>query len=115
MADKVGEEFGGVISGVTAYGFFVQLTDVFVEGLVRAETIGDDYYSLDEARHALVGRRHRRAFRLGDPLRVTVDRVDLIRRQVDLRLATAGSGTAPQARPSRKATGKHSGKRRRRE
>jgi ribonuclease R len=87
MADKVGDEFSGVISGVAAYGFFVQLTDVFVEGLVRLETIEDDFYVLNEARHTLVGRRHRREFRLGDPVRVTVDRVDLIRRQVGFRLA----------------------------
>ncbi|MFZ5861557.1 MAG: ribonuclease R [Nitrospirota bacterium] len=87
MANKVGEEFAGIISGVTAYGFFVQLADVFVEGLVRAETIGGDFYVHDDARHALVGRKTRRVFRLGDPVRITVDRVDLIRRQVDFRLA----------------------------
>jgi ribonuclease R len=101
MADKVGDEFSGVISGVTAYGFFVQLTDVFVEGLVRAETIEDDYYVLDEARHALVGRRHRREFRLGDPTRVMVDRVDLIRRQVDFRVAGADDLRPPQPPPQR--------------
>jgi ribonuclease R len=102
MADKVGEEFEGVISGVTAYGFFVQLSDVFVEGLVRAETIGDDYYVHDEARHALIGRRKRRVFRLGDPIRVTVDRVDLIRRQVDFVLTAAGDAQpAPAAQPGR--------------
>jgi ribonuclease R len=102
MADKVGEEFEGVISGVTAYGFFVQLSDVFVEGLVRAETIRDDYYVHDEARHALIGRRKRRVFRLGDPIRVTVDRVDLIRRQVDFVLTAAGDAQpAPAAQPGR--------------
>lgn len=104
MADKVGEEFAGAIGGVTAYGFFVQLSDVFVEGLVRAETIGDDFYVHDEARHALVGRRKRRVFRLGDPVRVTVDRVDLIRRQVDFRLAVDGDAQAapPAAQPGRR-------------
>jgi ribonuclease R len=102
MADKVGEEFEGVISGVTTYGFFVQLSDVFVEGLVRAETIGDDYYVHDEARHALIGRRKRRVFRLGDPLRVTVDRVDLIRRQVDFVLAVTGDAQpSPVSQPGR--------------
>jgi ribonuclease R len=103
MADKVGDEFAGAISGVTAYGFFVQLSDVFVEGLVRAETIGDDYYVHDEARHALVGRRKRRVFRLGDPVRVTVDRVDLIRRQVDFRVAsTVDDQPAPGDHPARR-------------
>jgi ribonuclease R len=102
MADKVGEEFEGVISGVTPYGFFVQLSDVFVEGLVRAETIGDDYYVHEEARHALIGRRKRREFRLGNPVRVTVDRVDLIRRQVDFVLALTGDALpTPASQPGR--------------
>jgi ribonuclease R len=99
MADKIGEEFAGVISGVTGYGFFVQLSDVFVEGLVRVETIEDDYYVHDEARHALVGRRKRTVFRLGDPVRVVVERVDLVRRQVDFRLADHEKPRSGRTRP----------------
>jgi ribonuclease R len=102
MADKIGEEFAGVISGVTGYGFFVQLSDVFVEGLVRVETIEDDYYVHDEARHALVGRRKRKVFRLGDPVRVVVERVDLGRRQVDFRLRdSAETQTSRQGHAAR--------------
>ncbi len=100
MADKIGEEFAGVISGVTNYGFFIQLADVFVEGLVRAETIKDDYYVHDEARHALIGRRKRKVFRLGDPVRVVVERVDLVRRQVNFLLADQGELQAPPKGPT---------------
>lgn len=106
MADKIGEEFAGVISGVTGYGFFVQLSDVFVEGLVRVETIEDDYYVHDEARHALVGRRKRKVFRLGDPVRVVVERVDLVRRQVDFRLADHGEARSGPARPKPNSRGR---------
>jgi ribonuclease R len=113
MSDKIGEEFGGVITGVTNYGFFVQLVDVFVEGLVRAETIEDDYYVHDEARHALIGRRKKRVFRLGDPVRVVVERVDLVRRQVNFRLADAGEAQAsPQGHGPRSKREKR-GKRKR--
>jgi ribonuclease R len=111
MADKVGEEFAGVISGVTNYGFFVQLREIFVEGLVRAETIKDDYYVHDEARHALIGRRKRKVFRLGDPVRVMVDRVDLVRRQVDFQLAEPGD--TPNQDPARRTGREKRGKRKR--
>lgn len=113
MADKIGAEFGGVISGVTSYGFFVQLVDVFVEGLVRAETIADDYYVHDEGRHALIGRKKRRVFRLGDPVRVLVERVDLIRRQVDFRLTDAGGAPASQQGHATRTKGEKRGRRRR--
>jgi ribonuclease R len=113
MSDKIGEEFAGVISGVANYGFFVQLVDVFVEGLVRAETIEDDYYVHDEARHALIGRRKRRVFRLGDPVRVRVERVDLVRRQVDFRLADAGEAQASRQGPTTRSQRDKRGKRRR--
>jgi ribonuclease R len=86
MADKVGQEFDGIISGVAAFGCFVQLKELFVEGLVHVESIKDDYYVHDEARHALVGQRRRRTFRLGDPVRILVDRVDLFKRRVDFKL-----------------------------
>ena len=51
MADKVGQDYEGIIAGVTAYGFFVQLSDVLVEGLVHMTALGDDYYRYDEKRH----------------------------------------------------------------
>lgn len=86
MKDKVGEEYKGVITGVASYGFFVQLKDMFVEGLVHISALRDDYYSFNERSHLLTGRRTKRTYRLGDEVKVKVDRVDLERRQIDLSL-----------------------------
>src|SRR3970282_75381 len=66
MADKEGEEHDGFITGVTAYGFFVELETLFVEGLVRVSTISDDYYVYHEKQHAFIGNHSQRIFRLGD-------------------------------------------------
>ncbi len=83
MKDKIGEEFEGVISGVTAFGFFVELKDIFVEGLVRVTSLHDDYYQYHEKRYALVGERTHKAFRIGDEVRVSLERVDVERRHID--------------------------------
>jgi ribonuclease R len=86
MKEKIGEEFDGVISGVTAFGFFVELQDIFVEGLVRVTSLYDDYYQYHENRYCLVGERTHRTFRIGDEVRVKVDRVDVERRHIDFGL-----------------------------
>jgi ribonuclease R len=83
MKDKIGEEFEGVISGVTAFGFFVELKDIFVEGLVRMTSLHDDYYQFHEKRYCLVGERTHKTYRIGDEVRVRVDRVDVERRHID--------------------------------
>ena len=67
MQDKVGQEYDGVVSGVTRFGMFVELLAVFVEGLVHVRSLGDDFYEHDERHHLLRGRRTRRVFRVGDP------------------------------------------------
>jgi ribonuclease R len=87
MQDKVGQEYDGVVSGVTRFGFFVELHEVFVEGLVHLGTLSDDFYELHEAQHLLRGRRSRRTFRVGDPVRVTVAATSIPRRQIDFVLA----------------------------
>jgi ribonuclease R len=86
MKDKIGEEFEGIISGVTAFGFFVELKDIFVEGLVRVTSLPDDYYQYHEKRYCLVGERTHKTFRIGDEVRVRVDRVDVERRHIDFGL-----------------------------
>jgi ribonuclease R len=86
MKDKIGEEFEGVISGVTAFGFFVELKDIFVEGLVRMTSLHDDYYQYHEKKYCLVGERTHQTFRIGDEVRVRVDRVDGERRHIDFGL-----------------------------
>ncbi len=87
MANRLGDEFNGVISGVMPYGFFVRLESVGVEGLVRMSSIDDDYYNYDERHYRITGRRHGRSFRLGDQVRVGVLKVDTVRNEVDLFLA----------------------------
>jgi len=86
MKDKVREVFHGVISGVTAFGFFVELKDIFVEGLVRVTSLHDDYYHYHEKRYCLVGERTHQTFRIGDEVKVRVDRVDVERRHIDFGL-----------------------------
>jgi len=86
MKDKVGDEFEGVISGVTAFGFFVELKDIFVEGLVRVTSLHDDYYQYHEKKYCLLGERTHKTFKIGDEIRVRVDRVDVERRHIDFGL-----------------------------
>src|SRR5918993_1436851 len=86
MADKVGDEFEGYITGVTAFGLFIELIEHFVEGLVHISTMADDYYRFLEATHTLRGENTHKVFRLGDRVRVQVVRVDMGGRQIDLGL-----------------------------
>ena len=86
MRDKIGEEFEGIISGVMAFGFFVELRDIFVEGLVRMTSLHDDYYQYHEKKYCLVGERTHKTFRIGDKVKVRVERVDLERRHIDFGL-----------------------------
>ncbi|MET3134426.1 ribonuclease R [Oxalobacteraceae bacterium GrIS 1.11] len=86
MQDKLGEEFTGVITGVTTFGVFVQLDTLFVEGLVHVTELGTDYFQYDDARHELRGERTGKRYQLTDRLTVQVARVDLESRKIDLRL-----------------------------
>lgn len=83
MQDKIGQTFEGFVSDVTPFGFFVELDDFFVEGLVHVTRLTDDFYEYLERAHCLRGRRQRRTFRLGDPVRVRVIGVSSERRQID--------------------------------
>ena len=87
MQDKLGEEFTGIITGVTTFGVFVQLDTLFVEGLVHVTDLGADYFQYDDARHELRGERTGKRYQLTDRLTVQVVRVDLESRKIDLRLA----------------------------
>ncbi|OFW17097.1 MAG: ribonuclease R [Acidobacteria bacterium RIFCSPLOWO2_12_FULL_67_14] len=86
MADKVGDEFHGYVTGVAPYGLFVELIEHFVEGLVHISSMADDYYRFVEQQHLLRGENTRRVYRLGDKVLVQVVKVDMERRQVDLGL-----------------------------
>ncbi|MBI3049986.1 MAG: ribonuclease R [Acidobacteria bacterium] len=86
MADKVGDEYHGYVTGVAPYGLFVELIEHFVEGLVHISSMADDYYRYVEQQHLLRGENTKRVYRLGDKVLVQVVRVDTERRQVDLGL-----------------------------
>ncbi|MCK9503660.1 MAG: ribonuclease R [Porticoccaceae bacterium] len=86
LLDKVGEEFTGIVTSVVGFGLFVELVDLFVEGLIHITGLPKDYYYHEPAHHRLVGERTRRIFRLGDRLRVRVTRVNLEERKVDFDL-----------------------------
>ncbi|MDE3155018.1 MAG: ribonuclease R [Acidobacteriota bacterium] len=86
MADKVGDEFEGFVTGVAAFGLFVELVEHFVEGLVHISTMADDYYRYLEGSHTLHGENTGQVYRLGDRVKVQVIRVSLEERQIDLGL-----------------------------
>jgi ribonuclease R len=104
MQDKLGEEFTGVITGVTTFGIFVQLDELYVEGLVHVTELGTDYFQYDDARHELRGERSGKRYQLTDRVTVQVVRVDLETRKIDLRLA----GEAAAADGGQERSGKSS-------
>jgi ribonuclease R len=95
LSERIGEEMDAIITGVESYGFFVQGIELPAEGLVRVETLSDDYYRFDRQTHTLAGHREGNAYRLGDQLRVAVARVDLERRELDFRVVSRKKGKAP--------------------
>lgn len=83
MESRVGEEFDGIITGVTSFGVFVELQATYTEGLVHVTSLARDYYRFDPVGHCLVGDRSGRVYRVGDSLRVRVMRVDVDERKID--------------------------------
>ena len=106
MKTKLGEEFTGTISGVTQFGLFIQLDDLFVEGLIHITELGSDYYQFDDARHELRGERTGKRYQLTDKVKVQVSRVDIDARKIDLVLA--GNGATNAAPKSANNRGSHS-------
>ncbi len=112
MKDHVGDEFMGTVSSVTNFGLFVQLDEVYVDGLVHISSLASDYYQFNEVAHCLVGERTRVSYGLGDRLQVKVMRVDLDDRKIDFELSGdwvqkpsrpgAAKGSKAKARPDQK-------------
>jgi ribonuclease R len=115
MADKVGDEYHGYITGVAPFGLFVELIEHYVEGLVHISSMADDYYRFVEQKHLLHGENTKRTYRLGDKVLVQVVRVDMERRQVDLGLAEILEAVRRETRPRQaiRSTVKPKGERRR--
>jgi len=86
MQDRIGEDFDGLIISVTKFGFFVELTDMFVEGLVPLDTLIDDRYVFHENTREIIGQRTRKTFRMGQRIRVLVDRIDPVEKKIQFAL-----------------------------
>ncbi len=87
LSDRIGEVFDGVISAVTSFGLFVELSGLYIEGLVHISALNNDYFHFDPIKHRLTGERTRVSYRLGDPIKVKLVRVDLDDRKIDLEIA----------------------------
>jgi ribonuclease R len=82
MQDRVGEDFDGLITSVTKFGFFVELSDLFVEGLVPLNTLTDDFYTYHENTRQIIGQRSRKTYNMGQRIRVLVDRIDPVEKKI---------------------------------
>jgi ribonuclease R len=109
LQDRVGEVFEGVVSAVTNFGLFVELKDVYVEGLVHISALESDYYHFDAAKHRLVGERSSRSYQLGDDVTVQVARVDLDDRKIDLELVASATRAGRRARKAGAPAGARDG------
>jgi ribonuclease R len=104
MMDKVGEEFEGIITTVTSFGIFVELDQIYVEGLVHITALANDYFHFEPTGHRLMGERTGMIYRLGDMVRVQVVRVDLDERKIDFQLADAEAIPGKKKQGARHAT-----------
>ena len=86
LSERLGEEYDGVISGVTEWGLYVEIDENKCEGLIPIRDLDDDYYEIDEKNYALVGRRTHRVYRLGDPVRIVIANANLEKKQLDFAL-----------------------------
>ncbi len=86
MQDKVGQHFHGIVSGVVSFGLFVELKDIYIEGLIHVSSLGKEYFHYDATHHRMVGDRSRTVYRLGDSLEVQLVRVDIETKRIDLEL-----------------------------
>ncbi|MBD3610729.1 MAG: ribonuclease R, partial [Gammaproteobacteria bacterium] len=115
MQDKVGEEYTGTVTAVTNFGLFVELKDIFVEGLIHVTALANDYYHFDPVTHRLVGERRKTIYRLGDQIDIKVVRVDLDERKIDFVLAgmeeeTGDAESRPKKPKKRRSADKSRGK-----
>ncbi len=101
MMDKVGESFDGIITSVNSFGVFVELDQIYVDGLVHITALDNDYYHYDPVGHRLTGERTGKVLRLGDPMQIRVAKVNLDDRKIDFVLAEAAAQTGTRRRGTR--------------
>jgi ribonuclease R len=111
MQDKVGERYRGIITGVANFGIFVELKEIYVEGLVHVTALGDEYFHYDAGNHRMIGDRTRTVYRLGDEVTVIVARVDLEAKKIDLELVTKRESRKDLPKKSSKKINKKAEKR----
>jgi len=98
MEDRLGDDFDGLIVSATKFGLFVELNDMFIEGLVPLGSLTDDRYVYHENTRQIIGQRSRRTFSLGDPIRVIVDRLDRTQRRIQFAVVEERPARAPRRR-----------------
>src|SRR5579864_2802396 len=87
MEKHIGEEYGGLVVSVTKFGLFVELEELFIEGLVPLNSMDDDHYTFRENTRQIMGARARKAYSIGDRIRVLVDRIDRMQRKIQFAIA----------------------------
>jgi ribonuclease R len=102
MQDRVGEDFDGLITSVTKFGFFVELTDMFVEGLVPLNTLTDDFYTFHENTRQIIGQRSRKTYSMGQRIRVLVDRIDPVEKKIQFAILEEAAPPRTSQTSSRK-------------
>jgi ribonuclease R len=100
MQDRVGEDFDGLITSVTKFGFFVELSDLFVEGLVPLNTLTDDRYTYHESTREIIGQHSRKSYRMGQRIRVLVDRIDPVEKKIQFAVLEEAPPRRPSTSPS---------------
>ena len=108
IADRLGQVYSGTISGVTQWGFYVELDDSKCEGLVSVTELIDDQYEFDEKNYCIIGRHHHKCYQLGDRVTVRVAKANLVARQLDYELVSDESSTAKPKATKKKASDKKS-------
>jgi ribonuclease R len=103
MQDRVGEDFDGLITSVTKFGFFVELTDLFIEGLVPLNTLTDDVYAYHENTRQIIGQRSRKTYSMGQRIRVLVDRIDPVEKKIQFAIFEEAPLRPVSRSPSRKS------------
>jgi ribonuclease R len=102
MQDRVGEDFDGLIISITKFGIFVELTDLFIEGLVPLNSLSDDRYVYHENTREIVGQRNRKIFRLGQKVRVLVDRIDPVEKKIQFAFLEEGKPRQPKGKKKKR-------------
>jgi ribonuclease R len=92
MVDKIGQEYEGVVTGVTNFGLFVQIPETMVDGLVHVTSLANDYYHYEAGSQSLVGERSGKRYSLGNKLTIVVSKVDLDSKRIDFQLAKGRAG-----------------------